>query len=176
MGDSWFQVAEAVRRLHATDTITRAHGRFRIEHGRHHLARLIARLLRLPRPGAAAETKLIVTARAGGERWERTFDERCFETRQYESNRSELAERYRVLEFGFRLNVSDGSLIYIQHEVALVLGVGRVRLPTQWAPHIEAREDPAGPTSVRVDVRVALPGIGQLIAYSGIIDVEETRI
>jgi hypothetical protein len=176
MGDSWTQMAEPVRSVHATDSIVRAHGHLRLEHGRHLLARFLARMLRLPRPGAAAETRLIVTARADGEHWQRTFNGRRLETRQYESSESELAERFGVLEFRFRLDVSDGSLLYVQREAAFVFGPVRLRIPASWAPRVEAREDAAGPKRVKVHVRVAIPGVGPLIAYDGIIDVEDTRV
>jgi Domain of unknown function (DUF4166) len=172
MGDSWSHIAEPVRGIHSTYEITRAHGQLRIQRGRHHLARFLARMLRLPRPDARAETQLTVTPRADGERWQRTFNGRSFTTRQYESNASELAERYGVLEFRFRLDAPGGSLVYIQREAALLFGAGRLRLPWQWAPHVKAREDPAGPNRVNVEVSVTLPGIGLLIAYNGIIQVE----
>lgn len=175
MGDSWFQIAEPVRELHATYSLTCARGRLRIEHGRHRVARLLVWLLRLPRPSDAAETQLTVTARADGELWQRSFDGRVFETRQYASNDAELAERYGVLEFRFRLDATGGSLLYIQREAALLLGVGRMVLPGRLAPHIEAREDPVGPRRVNVAVSVALPGIGLLISYHGIISIAETH-
>ena len=175
MGDSWAQIAEPVRCMHATHSIMRAHGHLRVEHGRRQLARFLARMLRLPRPSAAAETWLVVTARADADHWQRTFSGRRLETRQYESNQSELAERFGVLEFRFRLDASGGSLLYVQREAAFVFGSIRLRIPASWAPRVEAREDPAGPTRVRVHVRVALPGVGPLIAYDGIIDVEDTR-
>jgi hypothetical protein len=175
IGDSWTQIAEPVRRLHDTDSIVRAHGRLRIEHGRSHVARFLARLLRLPRPGTAAETRLIVTARASGEHWQRTFDGRRLETQQYQSSESELAERFGVLEFRFHLDASDGSLLYLQREAAFLVGPVRLRIPVAWAPQVEAREDPAGATGVRIDVRVALPGVGRLITYDGIIEVEDRQ-
>jgi hypothetical protein len=168
-------LADPVRCLHATHTIVRAHGHLRIGPGRHCLARFLGWMLRLPRPSPAAETRLIVTARADGERWRRTFNGRRLETRQYESSESELGERFGVLEFRFRLDVCDGSLLYVQREAALVFGPVRVRIPASWAPRVEAREDPAGPNRVKVDVRVAIPGVGTLITYDGIIDVEDTR-
>jgi hypothetical protein len=40
---------------------------------------------------------------------------------------------------------------------------------------VEAREEAAGAKRVKVCVRVALPGVGPLIAYHGIIDVEDAR-
>lgn len=173
MGDCWSQVAEPVRSVHSTQAITRAQGRLRIRHGRHYLARALARLLRLPRPNAAADTQLAVAARSDGERWQRTFNGRGFTTQQYESNTFELAERYGALEFRFRLEASGGSLVYIQREAALMAGGVRVRLPGLFAPQVAAREDPAGLNRVNVDVRVTLPWIGLLIAYDGLITVEE---
>jgi len=174
MGDSWTEIAEPVRLAHAPHSIVHAHGSLRIEHGRHYVARLLARLLRLPRPSVAAEARLIVTARGDGEHWQRTLNGRRLDTQQYESSQSELAERFGVLELRFRLDASNGSLVYVQREAALLFGSVRLPIPASWAPRVEAREDPAGPKRVKVDVRVALPCVGPLIAYDGIIDVEDT--
>jgi Domain of unknown function (DUF4166) len=174
MGDAWSQLAEPIRRLHAAHSIVRAHGHLRIEHG-NSVARFLARMLRLPRAAAAAETQLIVTARADGEHWQRTFDGRRLVTRQYASSESELAERFGLFEFRFRLDACSGSLLYVQRETALLFGPVRVRVPAQWAPRVEALEDPAGPTRVKLHVRIALPGGGLLMAYAGFIEVEDTR-
>src|SRR5437867_9899788 len=92
LGASWLQLAEPVRSVHATPPTMHARGRLRIEHGRSHLARFLARLLRLPRASEAAETP----------------------TRQYQAAAGELAERFGVLEFRFRLEVSEGSLLFRQ--------------------------------------------------------------
>ena len=173
IGDSWTQLAEPIRRAHASHSIVRASGRLRVEHGRHFLARMLARILRLPRPTAAAETELMVTAGPDGEHWQRTFDGRRWRTRQYESNAFELAERFGVLEFRFRLDASGGNLLYVQREAAVLFGSIRLRMPDRWAPRVEAREDPAGPMRIRVAVRVVLPGVGQLIAYDGFVDIED---
>ena len=175
IGDAWTQIAEPIRRVHASHSIIRASGRLRVEDGRHFLARMLARMLRLPRPTAAAETQLTVTAGPEGEQWQRTFNGRHLKTRQYESNTFELAEQFGVLEFRFRLDVSGGNLLYVQQEAAVLFGPVRLRIPAAWAPRVEAREDPAGPTRIKVAVRVVLPGIGQLIAYDGFVDIEGLR-
>jgi hypothetical protein len=175
LGDSWNRLAEPVRCVHDTHPIVRAHGRLRIQHGRHSFARFLARLLRLPPPGTSVPTQLIVTARADGERWHRTFNGRRLDTRQCESSGTGLVERFGVLEFRFRLDASDGSLVYVQREAALRAGPLRLLIPTSWAPRIEAREDPAGPNRVKVDVRIDLPRLGPLITYDGVIDVVETQ-
>src|SRR5262245_9081723 len=175
MGDSWTHMAEPLRCMHATDSITRAYGHLHIGHGRHHIARLLARILGLPRPHAAAETRLTITARAGREHWERTFNGRRVETWQYESAACDLAERFGVLEFRYRLDPSGGGLVYVQREAAVLCWRFRMRIPTAWAPRVNAREDPAGPKRVQIDVRVVLPGVGPLISYAGLIEIEDTQ-
>ncbi len=174
MGSSWHEIAEPLRCLHATDSVTRAHGHLRVEHGLHPVARLLARILRLPHPTNAADTRLIVTARSDGERWERMFDGRRVETFQH-TRHDELVERYGVLEFRFRLTVSHGSLLYVQREAAFLCRRARLRIPARWTPRVEAREDPAGPRRIQVAVRVVLPGVGLLISYVGRVEVEDAR-
>jgi hypothetical protein len=131
-------------------------------------------MLRLPLPSAAADTRLIVSARAEGEHWGRTFGARRLETWQYQSH-DELAERFGVLEFRFRLHASSGSLLYIQREAALRWWLVRLRIPQPWAPRVEAREAPAGPTGIQIEVRLMLPAIGELMSYAGIVEVEKAR-
>jgi hypothetical protein len=173
LGSAWLQVAETVRLAHTTQPTVRGRGRFRVRHGSGHVTRLLARALRLPRPGEAAETRLVVTSRGHVEQWLRAFDDRRLNTRQYQSGEGELAERVGALEFRFRLDASDGSLLYRQHEVALMLGTLRLRLPARWAPRVEAREDPAGAQQVRVRVLVSIPALGPVLTYEGIIEYEE---
>jgi len=173
LGGSWNQLAEPLRRLHGTDSITRAHGNLRIEHGRHPLARLLARMLRLPQPTAAAETQLVVVPRADGEHWQRTFNTHRLETLQYPCD-GELAERFGAFEFRFRLEASGGSLRFLQREAFACWHV-RLRIPARFAPRVDAREDPAGPERIQVEVRVTLPWVGLLISYAGLIEVGEMR-
>ena len=175
LGASWQQLAEPVRLIHTTESTVRARGCLRIAHGRSHAARVLARVLRLPRASDAAETRLIVTSSADGERWHRSFDDRRLDTRQYQAGERELAERIGVLEFRFRLEASEGSLLFRQLGVAFVFGSVRLRVPAAWAPRVEAREDPAGAHRIHIHVRVTLPAVGPVLTYDGTIDIEETR-
>jgi len=174
LGDSWCQVAEPVRRLHDTRSITRVHGHLQIELGRSAVARLLARVLRLPSPHAAAATWLTITARGDHEHWARTFDGHRLDTLQSESDERELVERFGPLEFRFRLEPSTGGLVYLQRRAAVVCLGLRMRLPSACAPRVEAREDAAGAEGIQITVRVVLPGIGPLISYAGIVVIEST--
>lgn len=131
--------------------------------------------MRLPRSSDAAETRLVITPRADGEEWRRTFDDRRLDSRQYEAGDGDVAERIGLLEFRFRLEVSDGSLLFRQLDAALVCRSVRVRLPWALAPRVEAREEPAGARRIRIDVRVAVPVLGTVLTYDGIIHIEEAR-
>ena len=173
-GAAWRRVAAPIQSVHAARP-TEAHGRFRIDHGRHVLARLLARILRLPAQGVDVDTRLRITACGNGEHWLRTFNGHRLETRQFATDDSALAEQFGILELRFRLETSGDSLLYVQHQAALVFGPVRLTLPGACAPHVDAREDPAGADAVNVDVRVTLPAIGTLIAYQGRIDVDTTR-
>lgn len=173
LGSSWPQIAEPVRIFHATESPLRASGRLQIRHGRNPLTPLVVTLLRLPRASDAADTRLSVISGAGGEHWLRTFDGRRLETRQYQASESELAERFGALEFRFRLAASNGSLVYHQLEAAFLFGPLRLRFPAALAPRIDAREDPAGSRQIRIHVSVALPVLGPVVTYDGIIDIED---
>jgi hypothetical protein len=174
LGSAWLDLAEPIRAAHGPGATLRARGRLRIAHGRSHAARWLARLMRLPRASEAAETHLVVTRHAGGEHWSRTFGDRRLDTRQYVAASGDLAERFGLLEFRFRLAASEGSLLIRQVEAALMCGPVRVGIPSAWAPSVDAREDPAGPRRIRVHVRVALPAVGPLMTYDGAVDFEDT--
>jgi hypothetical protein len=173
LGDRWRLLADPIRLAHAAESTRR--GRFRITHGRGYVARVLAACLRLPRPGRAAETRLAIAACGDREYWHRSFDDRHLDTWQYRAGDGELGERIGVLEFRFRLDAADGSLVFRQLDTAFVLGSVRLRLPAAWAPRIEAREDPAGANQIAVSVRVALPGVGPLLTYDGIISLEDNQ-
>jgi hypothetical protein len=173
LGSALRQLAEPVRLAHAAESTLR--GRFRITHGRGYVARVLAALLRLPRPSRAAETRVVIATCGDRQQWRRSFDDRHLDTWQYQTGDCELGERIGVLEFRFRLDASNGSLVFRQLEAAFVLGSVRLRLPAAWAPRIEAREDPAGASQIGICVRVVLPGVGPLLAYEGTIEVEDNH-
>ena len=175
LGSSWPQLADPVRVIHGTDATVRARGQLRVTHGRGQLARLVARLLRLPRATDAADTRLVITAGADGEAWLRTFGDRRLDTRQYEAGGSELAERIGVLEFRFRLEAVAGSLLFRQREAALLLGSIRLPLPASCVPRVDAREDAAGADRVVVHVCVTCPVLGPILTYDGTVDIEDVR-
>src|SRR5580704_17216100 len=64
LGSSWLQVAEPLGFAHASGSTVR--GRLRVAHGPGHVARLLARLLHLPRESDASVTRLVITPGVDG--------------------------------------------------------------------------------------------------------------
>jgi hypothetical protein len=172
---SWAQLAEPARFAHTPQPLVRARARLRVEHGRNGIARLLAWVLRLPRAADDAEATLVITSDEDGERWRRTFGDRRFDTRQYQTGPFEVAERIGILELRFRLGVDDGSLVFRQVHAAFVMGPIRFPLPLACAPVVEAREDAAGARRLRIQVRLTVPSVGPVLTYHGTVDYEEMR-
>jgi hypothetical protein len=167
LGAAWDELDAAVRQLHGADTPVQARGVFRIRHGSSPLARLLARLMRLPLPGEFVDVRLSVTPGPNGEEWRRIFAGRpliTFQTRR--DNR--LVERLGIVEIRFHLTVARGELIYESTGAALCAGSLRIRLPHRLAPRVAACEKPGGAEGrIAVSVDVSLPVLGRLIAYEG---------
>ena len=168
LGAAWASLDDAVRRLHAWGAPVHAVGVFRVRRGSNWLARTLARLGRLPAAGEAVDIQLVVTARADGEEWRRTFAGRPLVSLQYERPDGLLAERMGLTEMRFRLEAIGGALAYETTSAALCLGWLRVPLPRWFGARVRAWERPVGDgDQINVSVEVELPLLGRLIAYDG---------
>ena len=79
-----------------------------------------------------------------------------------------LRETIGALELELRVGIEGPDLVYASTGARLRLGPLRLRLPRGLAPRVEAREGASVlPGETRLDVRVMLPGVGLLLAYSG---------
>jgi len=168
LGDSWANLADAVRRLHASPAPVHAVGVFRVRRGSNWLTRTLARLARFPPSGDAVDIQLVVTAQGDVEEWRRTFAGRPLVSLQSPRSDGLLAERMGRVELRFQLNVVAGALNYQTTSAALCLGRLRVPLPRWFRPRVTAWERSVGEgDQIDVSVEVRLPGLGCLIAYDG---------
>ena len=163
--EAWQQLDEAVRRAHEPGT--EMHGPFRVEHGRGKVARLLARLARLPPASESVEAFLLIAADGDREHWQRSFGGHPFHTMQWCESGGIIVERRNSIQLRFRLRVADGALRYEQVGAAFCIGAVHLPLPNWLAPRVEAIEEHAGAGRVRVRVSVTLPLVGLLIAYEG---------
>ena len=159
LGAAWRELDPAVRLAHAAGVAT---GSFTIDDSGGVLARVARWALRLPPPGAACETRLVIATTGDAERWTRTFRGRTLVTTQRGLPDGRLAERFGIVELRFRLRTSDGALTYEQSDAVAALGRWRVPIPGWLSPRVEARErraDRDDRSHVRVVVRAPVVGI-----------------
>ena len=164
-----------MRELHPGAEAWQGVGLFTVRHGASWLARTLARLLKLPAAGADIPVRLTITNTRGRESWQREFAGQHFITDQREHKAGLLIEDFGPTEVCYRLEVSDGALVYHQVKSALRVGSWRIQIPGPLFPRIAARESAlAGHPGTHVRVVVTLPLIGLLVSYEGHIKEEET--
>jgi hypothetical protein len=168
LGAAWADLDEGVRRLHGEGAGVRAAGVFRVRRGSGRLARLLARLVRLPAAAETVDLQLVVVQQAHGEEWRRTFGTHPLTSFQSRRHDGLLVERMGPVELRFALRAEGGALLYRSTGASMRLGPLRIPLPRRLAPRVEAWERPAGePGRAHVAVEVHLPLAGLLVAYEG---------
>lgn len=165
----WDALPVVMRDLHSPKPLLRAEGLFNITHARSFLAKVVIFLTRLPPAGQRTPLRLAVDALGDQQRWDRTFDERhTMITYQYLLPDGLLGERTGPLELVFRVEVEKGIVRY--HQVGLRLRLGRLRIPLpRWlGPTVTARlwAYPEA-TEMNVEVRIAVPILGEIVTYGG---------
>jgi hypothetical protein len=168
MGARWEGLPAVIRRAHSSGGTL--HGTFEIRHGPTRLARVLARLLRCPRQGAAVPVTLRIDPDGPVERWHREFGPRKVSTTQWAAAPGLLDERIGPLALRFRLDADRGELGFEQVGARACLGGATAAWPHWCRPHVRATEAADG-DGLRVSVQVSLPRIGLLLSYTGRLDV-----
>jgi len=167
MGSAWAELDETIRQEHTADGQLSRGGLFRVQHGTSRLARLLVAALRLPSEADGVSTELVISPLEREEIWMRRFGDRTLVTKQAERGCGVLSERIGMVELRFRLEASNGALIYSSIGAAIRVGRLSVLLPEFLSPRVEAREATDGMGRIRVSVVVTLPLAGILISYHG---------
>ncbi|MDB5389312.1 MAG: hypothetical protein JWM11_4958 [Planctomycetaceae bacterium] len=161
LGKSFTSLSPVLRKFHACEGVAQADGSMDVERPAGKFVALIAWLGGLPKPGREISARLTVTTIGDGERWERWFRERRLVSWQREW-RGMLLESFGPWTVAFELVVDGGGISFSQRHVWWF------GLPwlTRLGPQIIARIRPTD-AGWNVDVRVALPLVGQIVHYYG---------
>ena len=170
LGSEFEQLPEPIRSLHAVTTLTLAEGRCTVTRGGNVLARLLARLLSLPPDCRDGKIQLVMRRRGELEVWVRTIAGRRFVSTLRQSGPGQVTERIGPVDFDFALRPGATELAMSLRAVR-VFGLS---LPQRLWPRITARETVAD-GRFRFDIVTSLPGIGQIVAYSGTLAAIEDR-
>jgi hypothetical protein len=173
LGANWERLAGEVRAAHFAGRTIERRGLFQVRRGEGLLNRMAATLMRLPAASEGVPIQLRIEGNGEHERWIRHFGLRRLTTFQRGlAEGTLLGERFGPLELVFRLEAVDGCLCYRMVGARLRLGPLGIPLPRGLRPEVAACESTgaAGATNVMVDV--ALPVIGRLIRYEGLLYCE----
>lgn len=162
LGAAFYNLPEAVRRLHALRGTARHAGVATIERGRNPLARLCATVAGLPKSMRDAPTTVEFVADAKRETWRRDFGGMRMQSRLTFAD-GLLRERLGPLQFRYRLHAGGEALWW---QVVGVRVFGLLPLPATWFDGVRCRErEHAGRYEFLVEAR--LPLVGLVIRYEG---------
>lgn len=174
LGAEAIQLHPQVAVLHCGKGSVRAWGWMRVDRGAGLMARLTAILLRLPKPGDRVRVRLTIVRHHGDERWFREFGDRAaICSRQSGGRAGELVERFGVIAFVFTLEVVGEVLRFRQRACQVRLGRLALTIPPAFAPRVEAEVAPPATSGLAVSVRIDHPWLGRLLAYQGVVDMDE---
>ncbi len=171
LGEDFEHLAPVLQRFHGAAGGASARGTLRVERGRGPLARFACLCMGAPAAGAAVPVDMQVDVDpAGRETWVRSFAGSPMVTRQWQRG-AWLVEALGPCALAFELG-REGTAMVFRQRGCRMLGIP---WPVALGPRIQARVDAAGHGdggAWRVDVSIALPLIGRVLAYSGLMRVE----
>jgi hypothetical protein len=161
LGEAFGELPPSVIALHRRQGAHTYRGEVDVVRGHRVLSRFCAWATALP-PAGEGPVEVDIVAESGRECWTRRIGRHAMRSRLWAQD-ALLCERLGLVEFGFRLIVEQGEIVWRAQRVR-VLGV--VPLPRAWFAGVEARESSAG-GCYRFDVRAQMPLIGLLVHYRG---------
>ena len=163
LGRDFSRLVEPVHALHRMRGDARYAGRVNVMQATHPLARLLAKVTRLPPAMRDAPLQVEFNANAAQETWHRSFDGHVMQSRLH-VRRGALREWLGPVRFTFALRVdTDGAVLW---RVARVHALGVLPLPTRWFDAVRCREDADG-DRYTFEIDAVMPVIGRLVRYEG---------
>lgn len=160
IGAGFAELPDQLRALHTVCGDAGAEGEGKVRRGGSPIARLLGAAMGFP-PAGTVPLHVAFAERDGIETWTRDFGGHRFVSELSAAGRC-VVERFGPIRFTFALPSGPRGL---EMELRRWTCLG-LRLPLALAPRIAAREWAEG-GRFRFDVRVAMPWLGPIVAYSG---------
>ncbi len=172
LGDAYRSLPSALKAFHGVDAAPVWEGRANVEAGTSLLARLIQRLVGLPKAGTDVSVRVTVEKERASpsepmlETWCRDFDGRRFRSVLRSRGKGEVTESFGPIQIRLAASARAG-MVTLPVSGWSIFGIP---MPLWLAPRSEASEavDHAG--RFHFDVRLALPGRALLAHYRGYLE------
>ena len=162
LGAPYYQLAPPVRALHGDDGCLHYEGRARVVRGRGLLARLCARVARLPPTADDVALSVRFDRDARGETWRRRFGSFAMDSR-LRLRDGRLVERLGAVRLVYALHVDAGALYWYVDGVRVF---GLLPRPAAWCRGVQCREHEAD-GRYAFSVEATLPLVGPVVRYEG---------
>lgn len=168
LGQAFASLLPRVRELHDGTTTRRWSGVAEVRRGRNPLAWLVAAIIGFPKAATAVPVTVTFAPDGDAERWTRSFAGKVFVSLQSLGcgrNAHLLVERFGFASFALALVVEDDRLLLVPRRWSVFgIPMPRALLPkgTSFETEREGR--------FAFDVEIALPLIGRIVAYRGVLD------
>jgi len=170
LGEQWDRVSPKVKNSHLSGKDLHANCCLDVVGSSNDVVRIISRIVSLPSPGNSVPVSLHILESPEGELWERMFPGRNLQSVQSPSDEGLLVDRFGIIAFHFRLEVSNGGIIHDHRKTYLKFGWINLRLPRFLTPRVISHEEPdATECASRITVSLSMPLVGHLMTYTGIV-------
>lgn len=172
----WDSIGLSLRGFHDVTATRRAGGRFNIQHGSNWLARLMARMIRLPKAGLDVPSQVTIRCEPSAdvpagwvEVWERDFGGQKLSSLQWIDSDGGLVERFGRIELSMTIRAENGGLFFDAVRAGIALGRLRIAIPRWFAPRVEGRAScaPLPDDGFGLSVKLFHPIVGLVFAYEG---------
>jgi len=166
LGAGWRELPDVVKRGHELERGLHGEGAFDVTLGASWIARLVARVMGMPRAGRELATRLDVTPDGDELVWRRNFGGTSFDSRMYAIDGGRIAERRGLVELCLRVTAEGGAVVYRCEGARVRLGALAVPMPSFFAPRVEGRVWADG-DAMRTRIHIAALLIGTIVTYEG---------
>jgi len=161
------RLSEPLQAFHGSEGHPVWHGRARVENGASPIARLLRRVIGLPKSGddipVTVSVDRLITEHGEAEIWTRNFDGVRFSSQLHLDCQKRLHERFGPVAFQLGAETQQARL-GLPIVSARFLGIP---LPRILLPRSDAIEETDSEGRFRFDVKLTLPVIGLLVHYEG---------
>lgn len=168
LGPAFDTLPPRVQELHGSATERRWRGHAEVRRGTGLLARLAAAIIGFPEAAQHVPVTVAFTPEGGGERWTRNFGGKPFSSLQSRGtgkNDYLLVEQFGLAAFAMAL-VAESDRMKLVPRRWSVLGVPMPHFLMPTGSSFET--DAEG--KFRFDVEIAMPGVGLIVAYKGLLE------
>jgi hypothetical protein len=168
LGPSFETLSAPVKALHDSTRLREWRGHAEVIRGKSRIARAICQIMGFPDTAVEVPVSVVLSPKEHSETWKRTFGGKSFSSVQKcgtGKNDLLMLERFGVITVALALVIDGDRLCFVARSWSL-LGIPLPRLLLPNGQSFETQHE----GRFCFDVEIALPGVGSIVAYKGMLE------